>query len=130
MNDIAITTSEFIAGLLGGIGAIFLLILFCFGATIFSIVCLWKCFKKMGEEGWKSIIPFYNTWTLCELTWGTGAMMFTWLIPFVGSIFAIATYWKMYSGFGKGFLFNIFGIFFQPITTAICAFDKSVYTKK
>ena len=35
--------------------------------AILSIVGLWKMFKKAGEEGWKSIIPIYNVYTLATI---------------------------------------------------------------
>ncbi|MCD8169035.1 MAG: DUF5684 domain-containing protein, partial [Clostridiales bacterium] len=40
---------------------------------------------KAGEAGWKSLIPFYNSYILYKLTWNT--MMF-W-IAFVGTIVGI-----------------------------------------
>jgi hypothetical protein len=128
--EVAKTVIEFVVGMIIGLGGIVTLFLLTLSVTIFSIICLWKCFVKMGEPGWKSIIPIYNTWTLCKLTWGSGLIILTWLIPYIRPIFISITYWKMYSRFGKGLLFNIFGLFFQPITTAICAFDKSTYSNK
>lgn len=38
--------------------------------TIISVVIIvanWKLFTKAGEEGWKSIIPFYNTFTMINI---------------------------------------------------------------
>lgn len=32
---------------------------------------LWKMFEKAGEQGWKALIPFYNTYILYKLTWQT-----------------------------------------------------------
>ncbi len=31
---------------------------------ILMLVCWWKIFVKMGEPGWKGIIPIYNIWVL------------------------------------------------------------------
>lgn len=106
------------------------LIFICFLAfCVFNAIVMWRCFKKINEPGWKSLIPFYNTWVLCKHTWGHGVMMLTWLVPYIGSVMQIITYWKLYKGFGKGDLFCILGIFFPFITTPICAFDRSVYTE-
>ena len=30
--------------------------------TVYLIVCMWKIFVKAGEEGWKCLIPIYNTY--------------------------------------------------------------------
>ncbi len=32
--------------------------------VILLLVCWWKIFVKMGEPGWKGIIPIYNIWAL------------------------------------------------------------------
>ena len=94
---------------------------------MFEMVTLLFCLIKMGADPWASVIPIYNVWTLCEYTWGRGIMLLTWLIPYVGIIFMLATYWKLFKGFGKSNIFCIFGIIFQPIAIAICAFDNSTY---
>ena len=31
---------------------------------IIGIVATWKIFTKAGEEGWKSIVPFLNLYTI------------------------------------------------------------------
>jgi len=49
-----------------GIFAIFVVLLaiaFC----VFAIVGNWKLFKKCGQDGWKAIIPYYNTYVLTEI---------------------------------------------------------------
>ena len=37
-------------------------------ASIFQIVGMWTTFKKCGKKGWEAIIPYYNTWTLIEIS--------------------------------------------------------------
>ena len=36
--------------------------------TVLFFVGLFKLFEKAGEPGWKAIIPFYNTYTLCKIS--------------------------------------------------------------
>lgn len=36
---------------------------------ILYIVGAWKTFVKAGESGWKSIIPFYNTYITYKISW-------------------------------------------------------------
>lgn len=57
-----------LSGAIGGI-----LVVICFMAVIISIACLvleyvgyWKIFKKLGMEGWKSLIPFYNNYCIAN----------------------------------------------------------------
>lgn len=32
--------------------------------AVFLLVSMWKLFTKAGKEGWKSLIPIYNFYTL------------------------------------------------------------------
>ena len=102
--------------------------------SIFTIVVLWKIFQKAGKEGWRAIIPLYNTYTLCEITWGNGWYMFAVLllmIPIIGWIaffvFAILTMNKLAKAFGKSSGFTVGLIFLNMIFMAILAFDSSTY---
>ena len=38
---------------------------------ILNILTGWKVFTKYGEEGWKSLIPFYNYFVEAEYVWNT-----------------------------------------------------------
>jgi hypothetical protein len=116
---------DIIAGILGGA----LVAIWAIGVIvgILTIICTWICYKKMGEAGWKSIIPFYCNYILCKHTWGSGWMMLTWLIPFVGNILMLVTYYKLFSNFGKSVLFCILGLVFTPIALAICALGNATY---
>ncbi len=55
------------AGILGGMFVFFAI----FGLIFFVllVIAYWKMFTKAGVEGWKSIIPVYNTYTLYKLVW-------------------------------------------------------------
>jgi len=33
---------------------------------VLMVVAMWKIYVKMGEPGWKAIVPYYNLWTLIE----------------------------------------------------------------
>ncbi|HPH88503.1 MAG TPA: DUF5684 domain-containing protein, partial [Chitinophagales bacterium] len=54
-----------IAAIVAGLG-IFLLFFFAF--FVFFIICHWKIFTKAGQEGWKSLIPFYNAYVQLQIT--------------------------------------------------------------
>lgn len=57
-----------LTGIIAGLG-IFLvvLVLLAIAYAVFAIIGNWKLFVKAGQPGWKSIIPFYSTYTLCEM---------------------------------------------------------------
>ncbi len=37
-------------------------------SAILTIIGMWKIFKKAGEKGWKSIIPYYNMYIQCKVS--------------------------------------------------------------
>lgn len=47
----------------------FLLAAYSTAYSVLHYVATWRLFKKAGEQGWKSLIPFYNQYTLFKLTW-------------------------------------------------------------
>ena len=53
------------AVILGGSIIVLLLLLVFY---VFYVIGLWKLFEKAGKEGWKAIIPFYNTFVLVEIS--------------------------------------------------------------
>lgn len=58
-----------------GVTTVFFLILLI--ASILSIVIAWKLFNRAGVEGWKSLIPFYNTYLMIKIGLGESK---TWLL--------------------------------------------------
>lgn len=103
--------------------------------AVLSLVCMWKIFVKAGYEGWKAIIPFYNTYLLFEMTWGNGWLMLTMflsIIPIIGSIavlvILVMTYYKLSLHFGKGAGFTV-GLLLVPIVfLPLLAFGDAEYT--
>ena len=54
--------------------------------SVVQIIGMWKTFKKAGKQGWEAIVPFYNVWTLFEISGYPGAYMFFIFIPCAGPI--------------------------------------------
>jgi hypothetical protein len=54
--------------------------------SVVQIIGMWKTFKKAGKQGWEAIVPFYNIWTLFEISGYPGAYMFFAFIPCAGPI--------------------------------------------
>ena len=81
-------------------GGIFLVMwALCLVIGILCIVAYWKIFTKAGEQGWKSIIPFYNIYVLFSISWEVKYFLYfigiyivsilICLIPFIGWAIAI-----------------------------------------
>ena len=94
--------------------------------AIAGIVALWMIFKKAGEHGWASIVPFYNLYTLYKITWGNGWFFLLLLIPFVNFVISIITFVKLAKVFGKGGGFACGLIFLNIIFLMILAFNRNI----
>ena len=57
--------TEILGGVLAGLGFFLIVIL---AVAILVIVAKWKLFKKMGIDGWKSLISTVNTYLQMEAT--------------------------------------------------------------
>lgn len=60
------------AGVAGGLIAgilmfMVVIIIISLVIEILKLIGTWKMLTKAGESGWKSLIPFYNQWTLCKV---------------------------------------------------------------
>lgn len=99
--------------------------------TIWTILCmasLWKIFEKSGQEGWYSLIPFFNVYIIFEkilrISW---LNIFKALIPFYNIYFAIWLVKKWANAFGKTTAYAIGLIFMPYIFFPILAFGKAEY---
>ena len=72
-----------ILGVLFGVLAVFFVIVLIL--MILNVIGQWKMFKKANEEGWKALIPIYNTYTLCKIV---GVNPWWILIVFVAALFS------------------------------------------
>ena len=115
---------------------------------VIQVIANWKIFKKMGEPGWKAIIPFYNSYILYKRTWKT---MFFWIALVIGiiagvfqslsqtmtdqaTVFVIAALVlkiigdnKLSKSFGHGAGFTVGLVFLNPIFKLILGFGSSKY---
>lgn len=76
---------------LGGVAIAYLIVyailmLVCIAISVVEIIAMWKMFKKAGRHGWEAIIPFYNMYTLFEISGLPGSKIFFMFIPFAGPI--------------------------------------------
>lgn len=124
------------------VGVLFLILLI---NLVLSIIGMWKIFTKAGEKGWKSLIPFYNQYTLAIITgvspWWIlivlGASLISGLVPAISLIGTAASIYfnvvqsvSLAKSFGKDEAFAV-GIFFlSPIFYFILGVGKAEYLGK
>jgi hypothetical protein len=94
---------------------------------IVQFLSLWRVFEKAGVEGWKSVIPFYNFYTLLKIVGKPGWWVALLLVPGVNLFVFIWTLNMLSKSFGKneGFTLGIvlLGFIFLPIL----AFSEDEY---
>lgn len=63
-----------VGAVLGAIftGIVGISLLFSLAILVLDMIANWKVFTKMGEAGWKSLIPFYRDYILWGKVWNCG----------------------------------------------------------
>ena len=101
------TTSGGSAGMLATVSLISLAIL------VITLVAMWKIFVKMGEPGWKGLIPIYNVFKIYEISGRSGWLVLLFLIPCINLVAAWLLADSLGNIFGKSFGYKI-GLFLIP----------------
>lgn len=82
------TGFDLIVSVLGiSAGLVIFGIVFLLGILFFFYAANWQFFKKLGFEGWVSLIPYYNTAMHCKAVYKKWTKMFLFLIPFYNIYF-------------------------------------------
>lgn len=81
--------------------------------TILSKIAWWKIFKKMGYQGWESLIPLYSEFIQFKELYGSGWKMLTLLIPFYNIYVFIKLNVDLVHSFNKSNGF-VWGAIFLP----------------
>lgn len=97
--------------------------------TIFSIICIWKIFKKAWKKGRYSIIPLYNVYKWFQVSWMSGRWVILMIIPPIFLIALFISYFKIAKRFWKGIWTWIGLLVLNPIFLGILAFWNSKYSK-
>lgn len=122
------------------------LLIYSFGVAAVIVIAIavvlyakWCLFEKVGEKGWKALIPFYNSYIEYENFWGCG---FFFLVPLFFSLFTpydtiglififlnlvieVLHLGKIAKSFNKSAWFVLGLVFLYPIFICILAFDKN-----
>ena len=95
--------------------------------SVLLLIAWWKTFNKANEAGWKSIIPFYNMYTLVKIADGKGIKFLLLLIPIVDIIYGIILANRLSKAFGKSTGFTVGLIFLPVIFMLILGFGDAQY---
>lgn len=113
-------------------GGMIVYMIIMLAVAVFSIVAMWKVFKKAGKEGWAALIPIYNLVVLFQISGIDSKKLLWFLLPFIGQIivfvYLIMAYINLAKAFGKSSGFAAGLIFLNVIFMGILAFDDSVYS--
>lgn len=96
-------------------------------AAVLIIIAQWMIYKKMGHEGWEGIIPFYNTYVLCDILYGKPWNFLLLLIPFYNIYYVFKLSIDFAHAFGRTSGFGVGMVFLPYIFYPILGFGDSVY---
>lgn len=94
---------------------------------VLMIIGRWKVFTKAGKPGWGSLIPFYSSYCLYDIAFGTGWLFLLTLVPCVGFVFSIILQFKLAKSFGLGAAFGFGLLFLNAIFMMILGFGNYTY---
>lgn len=100
--------------------------LICMAISIFTLVSMWKIFKKAGKPGWAAIVPIYNIIVMLEIAELPMWYIALYCIPFANIYAMFKTYIELAHKFGKSTGFGVGIAFLSPIFLGILAFGKDV----
>ena len=114
------------AGIIGGFFTFFILLIII-ACVVLNIIAQWKIFTKAGKEGWKALIPIYNTYTLLQILNMEPLLCLLMLLPGASFMLGIVMDVKLAKSFGKGTGFAIGLILLTPIFYMILGFGDAKY---
>lgn len=132
-----------LTGIFAALGAfIFVIVVLLIAYLVFYFIGMWKLFQKAGQPGWKSIIPFYNTFTLVEMVglnwyWFLAAIAPTIIsflgiegLSFVGSLLQIFSNilicYNMAKKLHKDTGWVVLAVIFNGIVLPVAGYSKSL----
>ena len=94
---------------------------------LFTLLCNYFIFQKIGYSGISGVIPIYNTILLYRRYYGSGWYVLTLFIPFVNIWFAFGVYNRLRKDFNKSLgWFILFLCIFSFVGYGILAFGSSL----
>ncbi len=92
---------------------------------VITLVAMWKIFVKLGEPGWKGLIPIYNFFKIYELSGKSGWLVLLFLIPCVNIVAAWLLADSLGDMVGKGFGYKVLLFLFPGIMHLVLGFGSS-----
>ncbi len=112
-------------------GAVIIVTLIIFAMAVIAMVLnyigMWKVFKKAGIAGWKSLIPFYNSYLLYQIAMGNGWLFLLCIVPIANLIISIMCMFSLARAFRAGSGFAIGLIFLYPVFILMLGAGKYQY---
>lgn len=90
--------------------------------TLLTIIEQWILFKKLGEKGWKSLIPIYNNWVYLKLGELPGWLI---LLPIANAIGLIVASFNIPKKLNKSAALGILYLIFPNIYYLVLILDKT-----
>jgi hypothetical protein len=93
--------------------------------VVLILASLWQIFVKMGEDGWKSIIPIYNYVVLLQVVGRPVWWVILFFVP-IANLVVLFLVWKdVAEGFGKGTGYAVGMLFLSFIFLPMLAFGDA-----
>ena len=125
-NYPTVATTATSAGIFAGFFSFFL-ILCIIAWAVLVIVADWKIFTKAGKEGWKSLIPVYNAYTMLQILNMEPMLCFLTIVPGANFMLGIVMSVKLAKSFSKSTGFAVGLILLEPIFEMILGFGQAKY---
>jgi hypothetical protein len=114
-------------GIIAAFGGLFGFVCWFIFLVLF-IAGFWKTFEKAGKPGWGALIPFYNTYLLCEIAGKPGWWFLLFFIPVVNIVVSLLVMIDVAKAFGKDALYGVVLLwFFNAIGFLILGFGDAQY---
>lgn len=87
----------------------------------------WKLFEKADQDGWKYIIPIYNTWIMMKigLKETKPIKILILFIPIINIVYSIYISFKFAKAYKTSDAMAVLYVLFPTITGAIMAYSKN-----
>ena len=88
---------------------------------------LYKIFEKMGEDGWKALVPFYSTYLVVKMVKKSWVWTITYYVPFFGFVVWMGIIVELLKLLGKtSFKEHFLGVVFAGIYLPYIGFKEDV----
>lgn len=94
---------------------------------VLQIVAMCKVFTKAGKPWWSAIIPFYNVYTLYEITFGNGWYFLMLFLPLANVVMSIVSMVRLARLFGKSNGFAVGLVLLNFVFMLILGFGDSTF---